>query len=69
MTPTESNLPAMAPGTRVEVFSRFSSSWVRGFAIASTLENGYQVRRLSDGSILPKTFLVRDLRASYSSGH
>jgi hypothetical protein len=64
--PTEPNMPALSPGARVEVFSSFSASWVRGFEIASAFSDGYQVRRLSDRSVLPKTFVIRDLRASYS---
>jgi hypothetical protein len=66
MMPTAPNLPPMSPGARVEVFSTFSASWVRGFAIASTVNNGYQVRRLSDGTVLPKTFVSRELRAVYA---
>ena len=53
-------------GTRVEVRTRFESSWTRGFEIADKAEdNGqafYKVRRRSDGSILPVTFSEDDLR-------
>jgi hypothetical protein len=66
MMPTEGNLPAMAPGARIEVFSSFSGSWVRGFEIAKTLSDGYQVRRLSDRSVLPKTFVSQELRAPHA---
>ena len=66
MMPTEVNLPAMSPGVRVEVFSSFSASWVRGFEIAGTFKDGYQVRPLSDRSVLPKTFAIRELPAPYS---
>jgi hypothetical protein len=66
MSPTESNLPTMTPGAQVEVFSSFTASWVRGFEIAGTFNDGYQVRRLSDGSVLPKTFVIRELRAPYA---
>jgi len=65
-TPTESKLAAMAPGARVEVFSSFTATWVRGFEIASTFSDGYQVRRLSDRSVLPKTFGIGELRAPYA---
>jgi hypothetical protein len=53
-------------GTRVEVRTRFESSWTRGFEIAEESEdNGrpiYKVRRRSDGAILPVPFSEDDLR-------
>ncbi len=60
----------MRPGTRVEVRSRFESKWTRGFEVADRVETGrdghgepmYQVRRRSDGSILPVPFSEADLR-------
>lgn len=57
--PNSRTLPA---GTRVEVFSRFNSSWARGFEVATSLDGGYQLVRLSDRTVLPKTFLTEDLR-------
>jgi hypothetical protein len=57
--------PTMRPGTSVEVFSRFTASWVGGFEIVSNLDSGYQLRRISDRSVLPKTFPVDDLRARH----
>ena len=56
------------PGTRVEVRSRFESKWTRGFEVAAQAasdgrgEPMYNVRRRSDGSILPVTFAETDLR-------
>jgi hypothetical protein len=53
-------------GTRVEVRTRFESSWTRGFEIADCDDSQggplYKVRRRSDGSILPVTFKEDDLR-------
>jgi len=53
-------------GTRVEVRTRFESSWTRGFEIADCSdEHGrpvYKVRRRTDGSILPVAFSEEDLR-------
>jgi hypothetical protein len=57
--------PSMGPGTSVEVFSRFSASWVRGFEIAGKLDSGIQLRRISDRSILPKAFPVDDVRVRH----
>ncbi len=54
------------PGTRVEVRSRFESQWSRGFEVVdcdhAQEQARYQVRRRSDGSILPVTFSEDDLR-------
>jgi len=55
----DQTLPA---GTSVAVFSRFSSSWTSGFEIATGRDDGYQLRRHSDQSVLPKTFPIDDLR-------
>ena len=58
----EQSLPA---GTQVEVFSRFSEAWITGFEIATSLDGGYQLRRLSDRSVLPGTFTGDDLRGRH----
>jgi len=66
MMATGDDLLALSPGARVEVFSSFSASWVRGFEIAGPCDDGYQIRRLSDRSVLPKTFTLTELRAPYA---
>jgi hypothetical protein len=50
------------PGTRVEVRSRFDARWARGFEVAEVLPEGYRLRRLSDGSVLPAEFSFDDVR-------
>jgi hypothetical protein len=50
------------PGTRVEVYNTFSSSWVRGFEVATRHDARYQLRRLSDGVVLPAEFANQDVR-------
>ena len=55
------NSQTLRAGTRVEVFSRFQSSWAGGFEVATSLDGGYEVLRLSDRTILPKVFLAEDL--------
>jgi hypothetical protein len=50
------------PGTRVEVRSRFDHSWTRGFEVVEHTENGYRIRRLSDGMVLPTEFSDDDIR-------
>ena len=54
--------PPIHPGTRVEVFSQFSSSWVRGFEVATRRGVRYRLRRCSDGVVLPAEFGDRELR-------
>lgn len=55
----------LSPGTPVAVFNRFSSRWVGGFEVATTGDGGYQLLRLSDRSVVPKTFLTEELRAQH----
>lgn len=52
----------MKPGTKVEVRSRFDRSWGHGFEIAEVMDDGYRVRRMSDGSVLPVVFDKTDVR-------
>jgi len=56
---------ALPAGTPVEVFSAFSSSWIRGFDVAVAHEDCYEVRRRSDRALLPETFHVDDLRREH----
>jgi hypothetical protein len=58
----------LAPGTPVEVRSRFDAQWARGFVIAGTNQQGYVLRRLSDGAILPVSFTLSDLRPAAFAG-
>ena len=44
------------PGTKVEVRTAFDRSWARGFEVLSACDEGYTLRRLSDGNALPTTF-------------
>jgi hypothetical protein len=55
----------LPPGTSVAVFNRYSASWISGFEVVTTFDDGYEVRRRSDDAVLPKTFPVDDLRADH----
>jgi hypothetical protein len=55
----------LTPGTAVEVFSPFSSSWVGGFEVVTDFDDGYELRRRSDQTVLPTTFHVDDLRTEH----
>lgn len=52
----------MQVGQKVEVHSRFSGSWAQGFVIEDVVGEGYRLRRLSDGSVLPDLTGEDDLR-------
>lgn len=54
----------IALGTSVEVRRRFDQAWARGFEIASAAEDGYRLRRQSDGAVLPVSFPPDDVRRS-----
>jgi hypothetical protein len=49
-------------GTRVEVRTGFDRSWANGFTIEAVLDDGYRVRRRSDGEVLPARFSFDDVR-------
>ena len=49
-------------GVPVELRSRFDDRWTHGFSIAVCGEGLYQVRRLSDGQVLPAWFPAEMLR-------
>lgn len=59
MTRTTEPIPV---GVLVELRSRFDDRWTHGFAIAAMGEGEYQVRRLSDGCVLPAWFPAQMLR-------
>ena len=49
-------MESLQPGTDVEVRSSFDRNWKRGFTVEDASEQGYHLRRRSDGSVLPATF-------------
>jgi hypothetical protein len=49
-------------GERVEVATRFTGSWSRGFVVADVEDHTYRLRRLSDGHVLPIAFSAHELR-------
>ena len=50
-------MSTLRAGTQVEVRSTFDGSWVSGFEVVATADDdGYVLRRLSDGEILPAAF-------------
>jgi len=55
----------LSVGERVEVRNRFNSQWARGFEIVDVTDNGYTLRRVSDGEVLPTEFDADDVRPSH----
>ena len=52
----------LSPGDKVEVRRRFDAQWARGFEIVEITDNGYRLRRVSDGEVLPVEFAEGDVR-------
>ena len=52
----EGSIEVLPPGTRVEVRNGFDGSWSNGFEVEARGPAGYEVRRLSDGEVLPRVF-------------
>jgi hypothetical protein len=54
---------ALAAGTTVDVRNRYVGAWSSGFEVAEPVQDGYRIRRISDGSVLPDVFTNDDVRA------
>ena len=54
--------PRLEPGTKVEVRTGFDRSWSNGFEVDGATDDGYRVRRRSDGVVLPAVFGREDVR-------
>jgi hypothetical protein len=52
----------IAPGTRVEVRSRYDGRWGRGFEVVGIGDDGYQIKRLSDDHVLPRACEAAEVR-------
>jgi hypothetical protein len=48
-------------GTKVYVRNRFLGEWSGGFEVAEILNDGYRLRRLSDGYLFPDVFAFEDV--------
>ena len=55
-TDTMAAAPLFPVGTKVEVRRRFDQHWAKGFEVADPADDGYRLRRLSDGEVLPVPF-------------
>jgi hypothetical protein len=48
-------------GTLVTVRNRYLGSWATGFEVAKLLDDGYILRRVSDGAVLPEVVTFDDV--------
>src|SRR4051812_34419479 len=53
----------LKPGAKVEVRTSFDESWARGFEVEAVTDEGYRLRRMSDGSLLPVVLPERAVRS------
>ena len=53
---------SLRAGLRVEVATRFTGTWTRGFEVVGLDRRGCRVRRISDGSVLPANFHFLEVR-------
>ena len=53
----------LAVGEQVEVRIAFTGTWSAGFEVTAQIEGGYQLRRCSDGRLLPSPTGPADVRA------
>lgn len=49
-------------GTKVDVRTGFDRSWASGFHVEEATDEGYRVRRRSDGTVLPTVIPAEDVR-------
>ncbi len=49
-------------GNRVEVKARFDGTWSKGFEVADIEDDGYRIRRMTDGGVLPSLFHRNEVR-------
>ena len=56
----------IAPGQSVQLWVSFTQRWSSGFEIVEIVDGGYQVRRCSDGFLLPAPTSERDVRLDAS---
>ncbi|MBS1838613.1 MAG: hypothetical protein JST64_13055 [Actinobacteria bacterium] len=55
-------IPVMGVGTVVEVHCRFDQRWTTGFTVVEVADDGYRLRRTSDGAVLPAWFPREQVR-------
>lgn len=63
----------LLPGDRIEVQNRFDRRWSSGFEVADVLHGTgvrrYRIRRLSDGTVLPRLFVEEEIDGERRHGN
>ena len=49
-------------GMKVAVRNRYLGTWSAGFEVVATHLDGYSIRRISDGAVLPEVIPFSDVR-------
>lgn len=49
-------------GAKVEVKARFDGTWSGGFEVVDVEDDGYRIRRMTDGTVLPSVFHHNEVR-------
>jgi hypothetical protein len=62
MTSFDAEMTLLLTGTEVEVLTRYEHHWTAGFEIAAVDDDGFLLRRHSDGEVLPAAFSANELR-------
>ena len=57
-----SSVDVVEVGAAVIVRTRYLGSWAGGFEVAEVLDDGYRLRRLSDGDVLPDVIEFDDVK-------
>jgi hypothetical protein len=56
---------SLTSGANVEVLVRYQNHWARGFDVVAVDDDGYWLRRHSDGEILPVAFADDEVRPTH----
>jgi hypothetical protein len=59
---------SITTGTPVEVFVDYEQDWTQGFEVAEVASDGYRLRRVGDGQVLPAVVPVDHVRRPYGPG-
>lgn len=59
----------LGTGARVEVATHFTGTWTDGFEVVALHQRGCQLRRLSDGTVLPVDLDYLDVRPATAQNH
>jgi len=54
--------PRLSVGARVYVADKYLGNWCAGFEVAEVTDDGYRLRRLTDGRVFPDIFPLDDVR-------